>query len=188
MSTRLTVRDFLNEKERAALGEVAAESAQLESTTETMLKIVLKLTDAEYDAIIGGKMFGAKLDILKEVGLCRLRGKKRKKHKQQFIVLMDHLKSLVGQRNIAIHGNWGPEGGFTLATLATLMDGTYVPRPAAAIHKKGKKTSTLKVARLEHLAAELNEGGSLLWDFAKVTWLKVGLRISGGAFSDTQPK
>jgi hypothetical protein len=150
-----------------------------------MLKIVLKFTDDEFDAVFGQKMFRAKLEVLKEVGLSRLGGKKRKKRRKQFTVLMDHLLSLAGQRNIAVHGMWAPEGGFTLATLSALLDGTYVQKPAQAFHKRGKKTATLKAERLEQLAADLSEGGSLLWDFAKLTWLKTGLRakVSGGVLS-----
>jgi hypothetical protein len=151
----------LTDAERAALGSVVAESANLESSVDFILLHLTNLTHTAYDAMMGGKMLGAKLDVLKAIGLAKLRSKKRKK---TFNDLMGKLTSLNGQRTIAVHGIWGPEGHNALRWLVDIAQGKKLP--AAAKHKKG----ILQAAKLETLAKKLSEENSALWSYWRAVW------------------
>ena len=161
---------ILNEKQFAALGEVAAESAELESTIGLMIMLVLKFTDADRDAIITPMNISIRLEVLKKVGLPRIRSKKRKK---EFLDLSDRLKDLLGKRNIAIHGCWTPVGDLKLGELMAIMAGLSKPAAVEAKNKKG----VFKAERLAQLAKELREGRSQLWAIAKATWIKFGVKV-----------
>jgi hypothetical protein len=165
----LSIRNILTEKQLAILGEVASASAQLESTAGFMIMIVLNFTTDDSDAVVGPMSLSTRLDVLKKVGLPRIRTKKRAK---EFSKLIDHLKDCVTQRNIAIHGVWGPEGQMTISALMSIMAGHEKPK---AVEAKNKNR-TFKAAKLEQLAKDLDEGGTKLWDTAKATWLKSRLR------------
>jgi hypothetical protein len=165
MPKNFSIRNILTEKQLAVLGEVACASAQLESTTGFMLMLVLQFNAVDQDAIVGPMTISTRLDVLKKVGATRIKSKKRAK---EFSKLMDHLKDCVGQRNIAIHGLWGPEGEMKLGDLMMIMTGQEKPK---AVEAKNKNR-VFKAAKLEQLANELDEGGTKLWDIAKATWLK----------------
>jgi hypothetical protein len=165
MPRNVSIRNILTEKQLAILGEVACASAQLESTAGFMLMLVLQFNAVDHDAIVGPMTISTRLDVLKKVGLARIKSKKKAK---EFSKLMDHLKDCVGQRNIAIHGLWGPEGEMKLGDLMMIMTGYQKPE---AVEAKNKNR-VFKAAKLEQLAKDLDEGGTKLWDIAKATWLK----------------
>ena len=165
MPKNMSIRNILTAEQLAILGEVACASAQLESTTGFMLMLVLQFNDVDQVAIVAPMTLTARLDILKKVGAPRIRSKKKAK---EFVRLMDHLKDCVGQRNIAIHGLWGPEGEMSLGHLIMIMTGHEKPK---AVEAKNKNR-VFKAAKLGQLARDLDEGGTKLWDIAKSTWLK----------------
>jgi len=131
--------------------------------------IVLQFKEVDFDAIVGPMTLSTRLDVLKKVGLARIKSKKRAK---EFSKLMDHLKDCVGQRNTAIHGLWGPEGQMKLGDLMMILTGYDKPK---AVEAKNKNR-VFKAAKLEQLAKDLDEGGTKLWDIAKATWLNKRIR------------
>ena len=139
MGTISKARNLLAKEQLAALGEIAAESAQLEATVDLMIQIALKINIAEFDALVSGRMLGAKVDVLKTCGLSRLPGKRKKSRRHQFTVLMDHIKHLLSKRAVAIHGIWEPEGGMNLGNLMAGWAGDLQPGKAEAKHKKGNE-------------------------------------------------
>jgi hypothetical protein len=167
MSAIGRARLTLSNEQLAALGEIAAESAHLESAVDLMIQVVLKISPEEFDVLINNRMLGAKVDVLKTCGAIRLAGKKRKKRRNQFTALMDHIKFLISQRAIAIHGIWGPEGGMKLGDLVAFWAGAGSAGAAEAKHKKG----AMKAAQLEKLAEQFNQAVSDLWAFARNNWL-----------------
>jgi hypothetical protein len=102
------------------------------------------------------------LDVLKIIGLAKLRSKKRKK---AFNDLMGRLTSLNGQRTIAVHGIWEPEGNNAMRWLMDIVQGKQLPA-AAAKHKKG----ILPAAKLETIARKLSDENTALWVFWRAVW------------------
>jgi hypothetical protein len=169
------IKNLLNKEERAALGEVAVEAAQLDITLEITLRFVLQFSYREYKGVVGGRTLGRKLDVLKIIGWSRLGGKQKKRHRKRLKDLISELKSLVDERNTAIHGIWGPEGGFSEADLKAITDGSFRPRPAEAVGESGGKT--VKAARLEDLGVELRDATKRLEEFANRTWRRRGVQL-----------
>ncbi len=166
-------RNILTTEQLAALGEIAVESAQLENTVELMIQVVLKIGPEEFEELIKGRMLGAKVDVLKVCGQAKLAGKKQKKRRGRFTAIIDHIKFLISQRAIAIHGLWGPEGG-KLGDLIAMMSGQWEPGTAEAKHKKG----AMKSAQVQKLADEFHQANSDLWKLIRDIWI----------FKDTQRK
>jgi hypothetical protein len=156
---------WLTDDERAALGSVVVESANLEATVDLVLLHLTNLTHTAYEVLMGGRMLGAKLDALRVIGLAKLRSKKRKK---AFTAIMDNLAHLNSQRTIAVHGIWGPDegGGVALNQLLGFALGKR-PGQATASHRKG----VLKAAKLGSLSKKLNEGNSALFAYWRTVWL-----------------
>jgi hypothetical protein len=175
MATRLNIKDLLNKDEREALGEVAVEAAQLDITLEITLRFLLQFSYKEYKKVIGTKMLSPKLDVLDVVGWSRLGGKRKKRHRKQLKDLISDLRLLVQERNTAIHGVWGPQGGLSEADLKAIEDGSFKPRAAEAINQSDGKI--LKTSRLGELAAELREVTKRLEEFAGRTWQTRGVQL-----------
>lgn len=116
----------MTDKDLAALGSVVAESAHLESTLDLIILLITRMGESEYEVFMRGKMIGAKLEIVKELGVLKLRSKKRQRAWMQ---LIDGLKSLNSDRVIAVHGLWGPAGGYTRGNLMAASKGWW---PATA--------------------------------------------------------
>jgi hypothetical protein len=165
MPRNTSIRYILTEKQLSILGEIASASAQLESTTGFMIMMVLNITVEDYEAIITPMNLSTRLEVMKKVGMQRI---KRKKRAKEFKELMEHLKDCVIQRNTVIHGLWGPEGKMTLGQLMMVMTGHEKPGPVEAKNKN----RVFKAVKLEQLAKDLDEGGTKLWDIARATWLK----------------
>jgi hypothetical protein len=150
-----------------ALGLLVGEFARLEATLDMLIMHLARLSTEQYVAFMQGKMLGAKLTTLKEIGLQKLRSRKRK---AVFRGLIDDLASLNGERTVAVHGLWQPKGGLTLALL---MKG-FNTAESEAVHRKGKLTAE----RLVEVVTSLDEAHSRLYSFWKSTWLDPAVRRS----------
>jgi hypothetical protein len=172
--TPFMASDFLLSAEMSALGAVVAESAHLEDTLDRIIMGITHLKRRQYVALMSGRMFGAKLAILKELGLLKLRSKENKK--AVFSELMDQLSALNGERTIAVHGLWGPTGG-TLSMLKARVSGKWTAAnlpTGEAVHVKGKKESKIKAERLTALATTIAEGRFKLFCFWRDNWMPRG--------------
>jgi hypothetical protein len=169
---RMQVRDFLSQQEMAAIGSVVAES-QLENNLDSGIRYLTKLSTDQYDIVVGTRMLGAKIVIFKELGLLKLKSKKKRK---EFSLIMDRLAELNSERAIVVHGIWMPAGGVT----ADLVDGMFSGRlkrkdmpPGMAIHKKGRaRYFKFESKHLETLAQELTDGIHDLAKFWDPKWYK----------------
>jgi hypothetical protein len=172
----LSARNFLTDEELAALGLVVSGSAQLESTLDLLIQSLANLGDQQFEVLVGGRMIGNKLDILKGLGLLKLKSQKKQ---QAFTYLINSLSSLNAERNTVVHGRWGPEGGITISMLSALFQGKTLKKLGEATHKKGRgKVLKLKAQRLEELALRLDQGNHDLYGFWKDNWLKQSVKRS----------
>ena len=166
----MTSWNWLTDDERAALGSVVVESADLESRVDLILLHLTNLNYTAYEVLMGGRMLGAKLEALKIIGLAKLRSEKRKR---AFAAIMGNLTSLNSQRTIAVHGSWGPEDGVPLNQLIEIAIGKR-PVVATASHKKG----VLKAAKLDLLSKKLSEGNKALYAYWRTVWLRATIARS----------
>jgi|SRR6267142_5160817 len=160
-------RSLLTKEQLAALGAIVIESAEMESTVDFMINLLLEAVAEIIEELTRNKMLGANIDLLKTCGLAKINGKNRKQRQQEFTRLMNHCKLLTSQRAIAIHGTWQPEGGMKLNDLMQMMMGKWERRDAEAKHKKGQ----MKAERLEALADDFNKIDEELRKFGKQNWL-----------------
>jgi hypothetical protein len=111
---------------------------------------------------------------LKELGLLKLKSKKKQ---QAFTFLINNLSSLNAERNTAVHGRWGPEGGITLSMLSALFERKTLKKLGEATHKKGRgKVLKLKAQRLKDLALRIDQGNHDLYRFWKDNRLKQSVK------------
>ena len=160
----------------ASLGAVVAESAELEKTTDMIIASLLRLNDKQYEVILKSQQLAAKLKVLKELGAQKLTTKRNKK---VFGDLIDRLTSFNSNRNVIVHGVWGPVGGYKLSWLAS-------GRPKnIGIQAKDAKARTFNAEKLDDLATKLWTGRSELFHFWMKHWVmgrarkKVGKVIVG---------
>jgi len=170
---RMMTKDFLSQKEMAAIGSVVAESAQLEASLDWLILKLTKLSLAQYEIVVGSRMLGAKISLFKDLGLLKLKSKKRQK---AFSKIMDKFSSLNAERVIVVHGLWRPAGGVTSAMLEEMMSGRLkavdLP-PGEAIHRKGRgKFLKVQSQRLNDLAKGFTEGMHDLTKFWEPKWYK----------------
>lgn len=157
----------LSREQLEALGLLVGEFARLESTLDMLIMSLASLSSAQYAAFMRGKMLGAKLDVLKELGLQKLQSRRKR---TLFTDLVDEAARLNGERTVAVHGLWKPKGEFTLGNI-TLGFNTG---ESEAVHRKGR----LKAERLGQLVNKLYEAHSQLYRFWKNTWLDPRVRRS----------
>lgn len=170
---QMMVKDFLSQKEMAAIGSVVAESAQLERSLDGHIMKITKLHQAQYEVLMGGKMLGAKIAVFKELGLLKIKSEKRRK---AFIKIMDNFTHLSSERVVAVHGRWIPTGGVTSELVEGMFSGRLKPGhlpPGIAIHKRGKdKWFKLEAKHLDDLAEELVDGMMRLTKFWDPKWYR----------------
>jgi hypothetical protein len=155
---------------------VVSGSAQLEDTIDLLIQSLAKLREQQFEVLVGGKMIGNKLNILKDLGLLKLKSQKKQ---QAFTDLINNLSALNAERNTAVHGRWGPEGGMTFSMLASLLEGKALNKLGEATHKKGRgKVLKLKSQRLDDLALRIDQGCHDLYGFWKDNWLKQSVKRS----------
>jgi hypothetical protein len=109
--------------------------------------------------MVANRTIGPKIDLLKQAGLSKLKGKQRIETFTNIVIVLTRFTK---ERNVAVHGKWSPGGaGVTLGALA--MIGNQKPMAASSHKKKGQ---VLIVKRLEHLAEDmhtLNRSLNLFW-------------------------
>ncbi|MGC1457653.1 MAG: hypothetical protein WA825_05200 [Steroidobacteraceae bacterium] len=154
----------LTEKNFEHIGRVAAESAELEITLDWMIPSILGIREEMYQTMFANKTIGPKIDLLKQAGLSKLKGKQRI---EAFTSIVIVLTRFIKERNLAVHGKWSPGGaGVTLGALA--MIGNQKPMAASSHKKKGQ---LLSVKRLEHLAEDMHILNRSLYLFWKCVWV-----------------
>jgi len=155
----MMVKDFLSQKEMAAIGSVVAESAQFERSLDRFIMNITRLNRAQYDVLVGTRMLGAKIAIFKELGMAKLRSKKRQR---QFTQIMDDFTQLNAERVVAVHGMWGPTGGVTNELIDAIFTGrinqSQMP-PAVVIHRKGRgRYFKMEAKSLDEIAQGFSDG------------------------------
>jgi hypothetical protein len=170
---QMMVKDFLSQKEMAAIGSVVAESANLERCLDGYIMKISRLNRAQYDVLVGGKMLGAKIAIFKDLGLLKIKSKKKQKG---FSKTMDSLSLRNAERVVAIHGIWAPAGGITSELVEGMFSGKLKPNhlpPGVAIHRKGRgKWFKMEAKHLEDLAQEIVDGMGELTKFWDPKWYR----------------
>jgi hypothetical protein len=150
----MNARDLLTVDQRAAIGDIAIESAWLDSIAAIAIMVLTKLEEPQARALLRGKMLDGKLQLLAELGEIVLPEAKR----DAFHGIVGRLRELNRDRVTVIHGTWQPKGGFTLAVLAKsgigLMD---------EIHLEGRKERMLSTEEVEALAGRLSSTTHELW-------------------------
>jgi hypothetical protein len=160
-------------QQRAALGSVVVESANLEDQMNLILGHLLRLSGDEYDVLLGGQMLNRKLEVLREIGKLKI---KPKKHLARLIQILDKFTNLNSDRNTVVHGRWGPPGG--LWQLNWIMEGPPKGTPTVAMHKKGKKVRTFNADDLEATARAIAEANSELRQWYMKDFIKPRVKRS----------
>jgi hypothetical protein len=81
----------------AAIGRIAVESAYLEELVEFVIREITRLSSGQMTAVFPGVMLSSKLDILRDLGVLKLRSKKKK----------DEFIKLIGD-TVSSPNNWTP--------------------------------------------------------------------------------
>jgi len=163
----------LTQAQLAAIGEIAVESAYLDGMVDFLIAQILNISEEKYYVVSNGVMLGTKLDILRNLGLIRLRSKKRKLEWENIVSQVKHLNS---QRTIAIHGYWQSKHG---RKLSDLNKETWIlpSGEAQAVHKRGKKKpSILDAQNLQKLAYDIHDNRNKLMIFYANSWMKGSIR------------
>lgn len=158
----------LTTEQLAALGSIAMESAYLEDLVDMLIGEITKLSDEQLRAILPGAMLAAKLDILKNLAVLKLKSKSKQ---QKISSIIAELKHLNGQRTIAIHGQWQSLQKFTLADIANGL--AIEIGNAEATHVRGnKQPAKLNAGKLQDIADGISEYRDQLFHF----WLDILIR------------
>jgi len=137
-----------------------------------MISSVANLSEDQTSIFLSKAMLSAKLDILRDLGLLKLRSKIRQ---DNFRRIISDLKLLNGQRTIAIHGKWEPKGGFKLKDIIYFSPSGE----AEASHKRGKKEPTkLSSAQLLKVPIKIDASCTELYKFWIELWVKPAVRRS----------
>jgi hypothetical protein len=169
--SKVFTESLLTVDQRAALGSLVAETTEMEGTVDVMIAIVTNLSTPQCAVLLEGRMISWKLEALKRLGLQKL---KRKAQMKVFAHLVDSLSSLNSERNVAVHGLWQPQGGYTYALLAGI---TPVGPSVAALKRRNAKSSTLlKADRLEQLAKGVRETHSDFFRFCMEVFVHARVR------------
>jgi hypothetical protein len=84
--------------------------------------------------MVANRTIGPKIDLLKQAGLSKLKGKQRIETFTNIVIVLTRFTK---ERNLAVHGKWSPGGaGVTLGALA--MIGNQKPMAASSHKKKGQ--------------------------------------------------
>jgi hypothetical protein len=138
-------------QQRAALGSVVMECANLEDRLDLMIGHLFRLSPEQLDILLGGSMLNRKLEVMRQIGKLKIKPRKRL---ARLIEILDKVSNLNADRVTVVHGKWGPPGG--LYQLNWLMRGGPPPgTPAEARHKKSGKVRTVKAEDLDATAKAL---------------------------------
>jgi hypothetical protein len=160
------ITHLLNKDQLAALGEVAANSAELEYMLAFVLMWCLRLNGKQTRALVSDAMLSKRITLLESIGKETISGRELKK---EFKAIIQRVKDLSGHRNTVIHGTWGPKGSHISFEDGLDMEfGTKTPDGVIAENPKNAKRYSAKEIR--QLADELHQARIDLWDFGRKQW------------------
>jgi hypothetical protein len=160
------ITNLLSQDQLAALGEVAANSAELEWMLGFIVMWCLRLNGTQTRAIIGDALLGKRITVLETVGDENLPDQALK---NEFKVIIERMKELSGNRNTVIHGTWGPKGTHIKFEDSLDMEfGTKAPENVIAENPKNARKYSAE--ELRQLADDLHTVRIDLWDFARKHW------------------
>lgn len=158
----------LTTEQLAALGRITLESAYLERLVDTLIMEIAKLSDEQFRALLPGAMLAAKLEILNNLAILKLKSKSKKEKIGSIISKLKHLNS---QRTIAIHGQWQSLEKISFADFAK-GDSIRIGN-AEATHVRGnRQPSKLHVSKLQDIADGISEYCNQLADFCLLLWIR----------------
>jgi hypothetical protein len=163
------ITHLLSQERLAALGEVAANSAELEWMLGFVVMWCLGLNGTQTTrAIIGDAMLHRRIALLEVVGSENLSDKALK---DDFKVIIERMKALSGNRNTVIHGTWGAKGAHVSFEDSLDMEfGTKAPDSIIADNPKNARKYSAE--ELRKLADDLESVRIDLWHFSKEHWWK----------------
>jgi len=164
--------DNLTDKQLAAIGRIAVNSAQIDMWVDIVLSYVTGLTEDQLKVIQPQAMLGTKLDVLSTLGKQKLKSKKRQ---MEFDKIISAIKQTNSHRVTAIHGIWQRENG---NTLSSILMGAAPDGKSKAIRKGSKQPIVLKADKLDAIADEMQEQPRILMRFFMEVWIKPAARKS----------
>jgi hypothetical protein len=160
------ITHLLSQEQLAALGEVAANSAELEWMLGFVLMWCLRLNGAQTRAIIGDAMLHRRITLLEVVGDESLpdlavKGELKK--------LIERMKNLSSNRNTVIHGTWGAKGAHI--SFEDSLDMEFGnKRPESIFADNPKNARKYSAEELRQLADDLDSVRNDLWNFSREQW------------------
>ena len=149
----MLIRLLLTVEQRAAIGDLVAESARLEALLEVAVSQLAKLDKDTHVALVSGNNLDKNLEILKELGERKLKSNRRR---AEFSRLISRIKALNSERVIAVHGSWQPKAGYRMNPVwVTSHDGK---REVEVVHR-ARRSGALRALsgdRVEKLASQIN--------------------------------
>lgn len=147
----------LTTEQLAAIGSIAVESAYLEDIVETLIYKLSGLTRKKGEIFLEKFMLDSKLNLLKELGMIKLKSKKRKLVLSE---LIGEIKQANSDRTLAIHGFWIP-GKITLASIAK----GELEQDAKAVRSNSRRQGSLSAHKLADIAKRVSDGRYELFVF-----------------------
>jgi hypothetical protein len=163
----MSARLLLTQEERAAIGDVAIQSAMLEMNMEMFIRDLTKFDQNMADIFVGRMMFEGKHGILKNLIHLRLKKETKRniKRRKEFDLLMARMSQLNADRVTTIHGYWGfKEGGPFVSLAGMLLDPSKWKRPPVEVVHFRKGTS-LSMKKVMDLAKDLLQANAQLLHF-----------------------
>lgn len=160
------ITNLLSQQQLAALGEVAANSAELEWMLGFVLMWCLRLNGTQTRAIIGDAMLHRRITLLEVVGRENLPDRALK---GEFGKLIKRMKELSSNRNTVIHGTWGAKGDHV--SFEDSLDMQFGnKRPESIFADNPKNARKYSAEELRQLADDLDSVRNDLWNFSKEQW------------------
>jgi hypothetical protein len=156
---------ILTEGDFACIGKVALESTQMEMTLDFLIPAILRLDITVYQTLTYGKPVAQKIQMFRQAGLTRLRGKKKV---DEFTAMTAEMAEVNELRNIAVHGRWAPKLAHTM-TLGELFDFDNKDHLIATTPRDKKRKLTKK--RLNELPIEMAALNQQLFGFWRKAWV-----------------
>jgi hypothetical protein len=169
MLPNVQISNLLSQEQLAALGEIAANSAELEVMAGWVLMYILKVNHAQLNVILGEVPLTKRLVMLEELGGDAL---EEQALKDEFKNIVDSMRKSVQDRNTVIHGSWDAKGDhLSFEDSIDIYYGNKAPQSVFAENPKNKKRR-YSAEDLRVLANALYESRIQLWDFSRENWWK----------------
>ena len=155
----------LTEKQLAAIGSVAVESANLEHLLDLILCRLFRLTSQEAMSVFDKAMLQRKIELVSDFGKRRLRSNKRRREFDQIMVDVNNLN---GSRISLIHGIWhsGDPRGTGIVKAAQNIGKAF----ATGSHLKTPR-APIRAETARKIALQMSAATSKLFKFALPLWL-----------------